>query len=137
MFHVPGNAYSAAAIEWPLGCRQSRAEHRVTQPYLRRGPSGDVPTPFPYAYRCENSPASLNKTVSRSSRRPGIRTVESRLFDTGAVVTGGGVSLCIDTTLHLLERALGAQVATETARIMKNSYARAANAVALPEFIDT
>jgi transcriptional regulator GlxA family with amidase domain len=43
------------------------------------------------------------------------------------VVTGGGVTLCIDTTLHLLETMLGPRVADETARIMEYHRARRAN----------
>jgi transcriptional regulator GlxA family with amidase domain len=43
------------------------------------------------------------------------------------IVTGGGVTLCIDTTLHLLETMLGEQVASETARIMEYSRAWRAN----------
>lgn len=39
------------------------------------------------------------------------------------LVTGGGVTLCIDTTLHLLADMLGQQVADETARIIE--YQRA------------
>lgn len=62
------------------------------------------------------------------SRHPGVRVEEALLVDDGAVVTGGGVTLCIDTTLHLLERTLGARVAAETARIMEYTTARAANA---------
>ena len=45
----------------------------------------------------------------------------------GGVVTGGGVSLCIDTTLHLLAGMLGQHVADETARIMEYSRAWRAN----------
>lgn len=66
-------------------------------------------------------------------RYSGVRAVEARFVDAGPVVTGGGVALCIDTTLHLLERALGAQVAAETARIIEYTHARAANRAALPE----
>lgn len=62
------------------------------------------------------------------SRHPGVRVEDALLVDDGAVVTGGGVTLCIDTTLHLLERTLGARVAAETARIMEYTTARAANA---------
>jgi len=47
--------------------------------------------------------------------------------DTGTVVTGGGVSLCIDTTLHLLARMLGPEVAAETARILEYDRAWRAN----------
>ena len=66
-------------------------------------------------------------------RYPSVQTVEARFVDAGPVVTGGGVSLCIDTTLHLLERALGQQVAGETARIIEYQHAGAANRAALPE----
>jgi transcriptional regulator GlxA family with amidase domain len=52
---------------------------------------------------------------------------EAPIVDTGAVVTGGGVSLCIDTTLHILEKLLGAEVANETARILEYQRARQAN----------
>ena len=42
-------------------------------------------------------------------------------------MTGGGVSLCIDTTLHILGAMLGEQVADETARILEYQRAREAN----------
>jgi transcriptional regulator GlxA family with amidase domain len=43
------------------------------------------------------------------------------------IVTGGGVTLCIDTTLHLLNEMLGENVANETARILEYSRAWRAN----------
>jgi hypothetical protein len=43
------------------------------------------------------------------------------------LVTGGGVTLCIDTTLHLLAGMLGQQVADETARISEYQRAGRAN----------
>ena len=52
---------------------------------------------------------------------------EAPIVDSGGVVTGGGVSLCIDTTLHILETLLGKHVASETARILEYQRARAAN----------
>lgn len=52
---------------------------------------------------------------------------EAAIVDAGAVVTGGGVSLCIDTTLHILEKMLGERVAGETARILEYQRARTAN----------
>ena len=59
---------------------------------------------------------------------PDIDVREAMLVDRGAgVVTGGGVSLCIDTTLHLLAGMLGQHVADETARIMEYSRAWRAN----------
>ncbi len=58
---------------------------------------------------------------------PKIEAQIALLVDSGHIVTGGGVTLCIDLTLHLLERMLGADVAAETARIMEYTTARAAN----------
>jgi transcriptional regulator GlxA family with amidase domain len=66
----------------------------------------------------EQSPLS----VMRASY-PRIDAREATLVDDGSVVTGGGVSLCIDTTLYLLAKMLGDHVADETARIME--YTRA------------
>lgn len=60
-------------------------------------------------------------------RHPGVRVEKTLIVDDGPVVTGGGVTLCIDTTLHLLERMLGARVADETARILEYRRAREAN----------
>ena len=54
------------------------------------------------------------------------------LVDCGGVITGGGVTLGIDATLHLLARLLGVSVANETARIMEYSRAWRANLDALP-----
>jgi transcriptional regulator GlxA family with amidase domain len=58
--------------------------------------------------------------------------MDARLVDCGTVVTGGGVTLCIDVTLYLLERFLGSEVARETARIMEYTAALAANDARLP-----
>jgi transcriptional regulator GlxA family with amidase domain len=58
---------------------------------------------------------------------PRIDVREAPIVDTGAVVTGGGVSLCIDTTLHILAGMLGDHVASETARILEYQRAREAN----------
>lgn len=68
-------------------------------------------------------------------RHPAIRVQEARLVDEGNLVTGGGVTLCIDITLHLLERLLGKQVAAETARILEYATAREANRRALPDVV--
>lgn len=57
------------------------------------------------------------------------------LVDCGQVVTGGGVTLGIDATLHLLARLLGDDVANETARIMEYSRAWRANRDALPVIV--
>jgi transcriptional regulator GlxA family with amidase domain len=59
---------------------------------------------------------------------PSIDVREAMLVERGdGVVTGGGVTLCIDTTLHLIADMLGERVANETARIMEYSRAWRAN----------
>ena len=71
----------------------------------------------------EKSPLELMR-----ASYPQIDVREAMLVDRGGgVVTGGGVSLCIDTTLHLLAGMLGQPVADETARIMEYSRAWRAN----------
>jgi transcriptional regulator GlxA family with amidase domain len=50
---------------------------------------------------------------------PGVKGTEARFVDSGTVVTGGGVVLAVDTTLHLIARLRGAEVAQETARIIE------------------
>ena len=68
-------------------------------------------------------------------RYAAIDVREGVLVDNGAVVTGGGVSLCIDTTLFLLEKLFDAETAAETARIMEYAVARDANRRAFPPII--
>lgn len=63
---------------------------------------------------------------------PAIDVKEASLVDEGRVVTGGGVSLCIDAMLHLLKRLYGADVAEETARILEYDRAWAANLAQFP-----
>lgn len=52
---------------------------------------------------------------------------EAPIVDGGSVVTGGGVSLCIDTTLHLIAKMVGEDVAEKTAHILEYERARNAN----------
>jgi transcriptional regulator GlxA family with amidase domain len=61
-------------------------------------------------------------------RYPAIRSEPALVVDNGRVVTGGGVTLCIDAVLYLLEKRFGKQAAHEVARIMEYGAARAANA---------
>ena len=59
---------------------------------------------------------------------PAIDVREAMLVERpDGVVTGGGVTLCIDTTLHLLSQMVGERVASEIARIMEYSRAWRAN----------
>lgn len=69
-------------------------------------------------------------------RHPAVHVEErASLVDCGAIVTGGGVTLGIDATLHLLARLLGQRVADETARIMEYSRAWRANREAMPVIV--
>jgi transcriptional regulator GlxA family with amidase domain len=72
------------------------------------------PETAPIAVMRENYPA-IDVHEAMLVRRP------------DGIVTGGGVTLCIDTTLHLLSEMLGENIADETARIMEYSRAWRAN----------
>ena len=71
-----------------------------------------------------------------AQRHPGVRAIEARVVDTGRILTGGGVSLGIDMTLHLIQRYLGRKIAEETARILEYRHAWKANGAALPDVIE-
>ena len=64
--------------------------------------------------------------------RLGACGVEALVVDEGEVVTGGGVSLAADTTLHLLARLYGEAAAAEVAVAIEYDRAWAANRAALP-----
>jgi transcriptional regulator GlxA family with amidase domain len=70
------------------------------------------------------------------AQRTGVRAIEARVVDTGSVLTGGGVSLGIDMTLHLIGRFLGREIAEETARILEYRHAWKANGAALPDVVE-
>jgi transcriptional regulator GlxA family with amidase domain len=58
---------------------------------------------------------------------PEIEVAHALLIDEGKILTGGGVCLCIDTALHLLETRYGPSKVAEVARILEYSAAREAN----------
>src|SRR5580698_8220956 len=71
----------------------------------------------------ETSPVAVMQEIY-----PAIDVREAMLVErSDGVVTGGGVTLCIDTTLHLIADMLGEGVANDTARIMEYSRAWRAN----------
>lgn len=76
--------------------------------------------------RGETSPAEILAGI------PGIDVAKASVVDQGNVVTGGGVTLCIDTTLHLLKRYFGEAAARDVARILEYTRAWSANSEALP-----
>jgi transcriptional regulator GlxA family with amidase domain len=70
----------------------------------------------------EQSPLDLMR-----KRYPMIDVKTASLVESDGVTTSGGVSLCIDATLYIIERELGARVAQETARIIEYSRTWEAN----------
>lgn len=64
------------------------------------------------------------------SAAPGVTTRSALIVEDG-VVTGGGVSLAIDTTLYLLGRLYGIEARDEVARLIEYDRAFAANVRAL------
>jgi len=82
----------------------------------------------PATTKREVVPPEVSPIKIMQSKHPGIDVREAVLVEQGGgVVTGGGVSLCIDTTLHLLAEMLGQNVADETARIIEYQRALRAN----------
>lgn len=60
-----------------------------------------------------------------------ISPTEATYVDTGRIITGGGVTLAIDTTLYVIERLFGKETASLVADITDYSIAREANRRAL------
>lgn len=60
-----------------------------------------------------------------------VRTDRSAIVDDQGIVTGGGVTLGIDTVFYCLARSHGEAVARETARVMEYTRALDANRAAL------
>lgn len=63
-------------------------------------------------------------------RFPEVDAVEALTVDNGALVTGGGVSLALDTTLYLIERLHGADISHQIADAIEYSVAWQANKAA-------
>ena len=61
-----------------------------------------------------------------------VTPVEARIVDCGEVVTGGGVSLAIDLSLHLIVKLWGETAGRDTARVIEYEAAWKANQAALP-----
>ncbi len=69
-------------------------------------------------------------------RSGSVRTAAAQLVDSG-IVTGGGVSLAIDTTLYLLGRLYGEAAAQQVASVIEYDRAYAANRTALGSVFDS
>lgn len=78
-------------------------------------------------------PPETSPLSELAQRFPDVQAKSALIVDAGRVITGGGVSLCIDATLHLLERRYGCAIADEVVRILEYGAARQANRKRLPE----
>lgn len=58
---------------------------------------------------------------------PQIDVRDASVVDAGRIITGGGVSLCIDTMLHVLQRLFGPGMAAKTARSIEYHRAWSTN----------
>lgn len=80
-------------------------------------------------------PPEISPLQRLRAEYPNIEVREASLVDEGSVITGGGVSLCIDTMLHLLKKLFGPETAAETARVIEYQRAWAANLSQFPPHI--
>lgn len=86
--------------------------------------------------RARGVPGEVTPLEFLGNKHPEVRAVDALVVDTGPVVTGGGVTLGIDTMLHLLSRLFGSQAAEQVAEMMEYSRAWKANRDALPSYFD-
>lgn len=70
--------------------------------------------------------------LEKLAARPSVTTTRALIVDNGRVITGGGVTLGIDTALYLIGKRCGQAAADQVAGIMEYSAARSANAQRLP-----
>jgi transcriptional regulator GlxA family with amidase domain len=78
----------------------------------------------------ETSPLAVLK-----ARYPTIDVRTASLVDENTIITGGGVTLCIDAMLHVIARLFGDDRAAETARIIEYSRAWDVNREQLPLYV--
>jgi transcriptional regulator GlxA family with amidase domain len=83
---------------------------------------GRMATTRRHGVRGENTPLERMK-----GDYSGVQVVEALVVDNGTIVTGGGVSLGVDTMLYLLGRLYGESKASEVARLLEYDRARVAN----------
>lgn len=83
-----------------------------------------------------NVVAPEHPPMDELKKHASITAEHALLVDNGKVITGGGVTLCIDTTLYLISRRYGEEAASRIAKIMEYDAARAANAARLPQLAD-
>ncbi len=86
--------------------------------------------------KSEVVPPEVSPLARLAQEHPAVQAVPALVVDTGPVVTGGGVSLCIDTVLHLIATRVDAHLAVELARILEYQDAAQANRRRLLTLLD-
>lgn len=82
--------------------------------------------------KCEVRPPELSPLAVLAREHPEVDARKALIVDSGSIITGGGVSLCIDAILHVLATRIGADEAAEVARIIEYAHAWQANKARLP-----
>jgi transcriptional regulator GlxA family with amidase domain len=82
--------------------------------------------------KCEVRPPEVSPLSLLARDHPRVEARQALVVDSGTVLTGGGVSLCIDAMLHVIATRVGAAEAAEVARIIEYGAAWEANQARLP-----
>lgn len=87
--------------------------------------------------RCQGNPGEYPTPIQRiGGLFPKVTPApQYSIIDYGKVITGGGVCLCIDMMMHLLQRQLGTETANQIAVLLEYGRAWDANRAALPVFV--
>jgi transcriptional regulator GlxA family with amidase domain len=85
--------------------------------------------------KCEIVSPEISPLNIMQEDYPQIDVRHASLVAHDKIITGGGVSLCIDTMLYVLEKLFGHSVAAETARILEYQRAWTANLQHFPPMI--
>lgn len=68
----------------------------------------------------DGRPAVTHHGALEDLRESGAETIDARVVDDGDIVTSGGITAGIDLALHLLERAVGPDIADRVATLMEH-----------------
>lgn len=87
--------------------------------------------------RCQGNPGEDPTPIQRIGLLfpKVIPAPQYSIIDYGNVITGGGVCLCIDMMMHLLQRQLGTETANRIAVLLEYQRAWDANRADLPVFV--
>ena len=85
--------------------------------------------------KCEVVPPEASPLKVMHDSHPEIDVRHASLVAYDKIITGGGVSLGVDTMLYVLEKLFGHAMAAETARILEYQRAWAANQQSFPAVI--